>query len=270
MSESLVNNKLDFEEECGTPDVFKFKLENFEGPLHLLLALVKAAKVDIEDIFISDITSQYLELMQQDMTNLNMDKATEFVQMAATLLEIKSKALLPRMDEDLDDGEESDEDRIKRQLRELELFKEASLLLKPLETVNRFYREPDYTEDDTRTVIKDFSFEKLLDAFAMLLHKVDSTPKAPEPKQIIRDRFSVAEKLYMISVAIREQKTLRFFELFESDYTKSEIINTFLAILELLKKQVVSAKQDEAFGDIVLTLKEEGGEIIDGETDANY
>ncbi len=269
MTEILNSDYLNIEDEIDSNGVFNFKLENFEGPLHLLLALVKAAKVDIEDIFVSDITSQYLELMQQDMSNIDMDKATEFVQMAATLLEIKSKALLPKIDEEFDDGEESDEDRIKRQLRELELFKEASQLLKPLETIHRFYREPDYTEDDSRTVIKDFSFEKLLDAFAMLLHKVDNTPKAPEPKQIIRDRFSVAEKLYMISVAIKEKKTLRFFELFEADYTKSEIINTFLALLELLKKQVVSAEQDEAFGDIVLTLKD-GGEEIDGETDANY
>ncbi len=267
MTEIINSDFLNIEDEQD--DVLKFKLENFEGPLHLLLALVKAAKVDIEDIFVSDITSQYLELMQQDMSNINMDKATEFVQMAATLLEIKSKALLPKFDEELEDGEESDEDRIKRQLRELELFKEATNLLKPLETIHRFYREPDYTEDDTRTVIKDFSFEKLLDAFANLLHKVDNTPKAPEPKQIIRDRFSVAEKLYMISVAIKEKKTLRFFELFEADYTKSEIINTFLALLELLKKQVVSASQDEAFGDIILNLKD-GGEEIDGETDTDY
>lgn len=265
----VLNNFINSGESSEVVDVFNFKLENFEGPLHLLLALVKAAKVDIEDIFVSDITSQYLELMQQDMTNIDMDKATEFVQMAATLLEIKSKALLPKIDDELDEGEESDEERIKRQLRELELFKQASQMLKPLETLNRFYREPDYTEDDSRTVIKDFSFDKLLDAFAMLLHKVDNAPKTPEPKQIIRDRFSVAEKLYMISVTIREKKTVRFFELFEADYTKSEIINTFLAILELLKKQVVSATQDEAFGDILLTLKE-GGEEIDGETDANY
>ena len=254
-------------EEWG---VYNFKLENFEGPIHLLLALVKAAKVDIEEIFVSDITSQYLALMQQDMSNIDMDKATEFIQMAATLLEIKSKALLPKIDDELEDGEESDEERIKRQLRELELFKEASGLLKPLETLHRFYREPEYTEDDTRTVIKDFSFEKLLDAFAMLLHKIDNKPKAEEPKQIVRDRFSVAEKLYMISVAIREKKTMRFFELFEEDYTRSEIINTFLALLELLKKQVISADQSESFGDIVLTLKDSEGDIEDGEPDANY
>ncbi len=254
-------------EEFG---VYNFKLENFEGPIHLLLALVKAAKVDIEEIFVSDITSQYLALMQQDMSNIDMDKATEFIQMAATLLEIKSKALLPKMDDELDDGEESDEDRIKRQLRELELFKEASTLLKPLETLHRFYREPEYTEDDTRTVIKDFSFDKLLDAFALLLHKIDNKPKAEEPKQIVRDRFSVAEKLYMISVAIRQKKEMRFFELFEEDYTRSEIINTFLALLELLKKQVISAQQEESFGDIKLTLKDEEGEIEDGQPDSDY
>ena len=267
MSEFLdekLNNSVDIN------SILNFKLENFEGPLHLLLALVKAAKVDIEEIFVSDITSQYLALMQQDMSNIDMDRATEFIQMAATLLEIKSKALLPTFDEDSDEDEESDEERIKRQLRELELFKEASNKLKSLEVINRFYREPEYTENDTRTVIKDFSFDKLLDAFAMLLHKVDQKPKEVQPKQIIRDRFSVAEKLYMISVAIRERKTMNFSELFEEDYTKSEIINTFLALLELLKKQVVSADQPEAFGNIVLTLKDYEGEITDGETDTNY
>ena len=269
MSEQLDERQLNQEEDSYEFD-FSFKLENFEGPLHLLLALVKAAKVDIEEIFVSDITSQYLALMQQDMSNIDMDKATEFIQMAATLLEIKSKALLPTLEEDEDSDEESDEERIKRQLRELELFKEASAKLKPLEVLNQFYREPEYTEDDTRTVIKDFSFDKLLDAFAMLLHKVDQKPKQAEPKQIVRDRFSVAEKLYMISVAIREKETMKFSELFEEDYTKSEIINTFLALLELLKKQVVSAVQEESFGEIILTLKDTEGEITDGETDADY
>ena len=227
-----------------------------------------APKIDIENIFVSKITEQYLAVMRS-WTFLDMDKASEFISTAATLLEIKSKHLLPR-DEDDDTIDEVESD-FKRQIEEYMLFKEASELLKPHEKINRFYREPKYTDDDSRIVVNDFSFDKLLNAFASMLHKMEVSEivKDTTPKEIVRDRFTVADKIKFISQVVKEKGEVSFFSLFEEDYTKSEAINTFLAILELLKKQFIAAEQNELFSDITITYK--GEEVEDlGELETEY
>ena len=198
-----------------------------------------------------------------------MDKASEFISTAATLLEIKSRHLLPR-DEDDDTVDEVESD-FKRQIEEYMLFKEASELLKPLEKINKFYREPKYTDDDSRIIVNDFSFDKLLNAFASMMHKIEVSEivKDTTPKEIVRDRFTVADKIKFISKIVKEKQTVSFFSLFEEDYTKSEAINTFLAILELLKKQFIAAEQTELFSDITITYK--GEEVEDlGELETEY
>lgn len=249
-------------------DVLRFELNNYEGPLDLLIDLIKDSKIDIEDIFVSKITEQYLAVMRS-WEFLDMDKASEFISTAATLLEIKSKHLLPRDEEDDEiDDVESD---FKRQIEEYMLFKEASELLKPYEKINKFYREPKYTDDDSRIIVNDFSFDKLVSAFALMLHKVEVSEivKDTTPKEIVRDRFTVADKIKYISEVVKKQNSVSFFSLFEEDYTKSEAINTFLAILELLKKQFISAEQGELFSDIIITYKgEEEGDI--GELETEY
>ena len=120
---------------------YSTKLDNFEGPLDLLLHLIKEAKIEIKDIFVSQVTDQYLQYIAS-MDVIDVEKASEYLSMAATLVEIKSKALLPKPEEFLDDIEDPEQALI-RQIEEYKLFKETSEKLKQQENVNRFYKEPD-------------------------------------------------------------------------------------------------------------------------------
>lgn len=228
---------------------YRVRLENFEGPLDLLLHLIKEAKMDIADVKLSEITEQYLEYLD-DLDSLDMEKASEFIEMAATLLEIKSKKLLPRLDEVLPEDEEDPEQKLLRQIEEYKLFKEASEKLKVLENVDRIYKEPEPSANKYKIVLKDMVLENLLDAFTHFMHKTQFETKAVEPKNIVRDRFTIAEKIAAIKDAVMVKEKVKFSELLEKDITRSEIINVFLAILELLKLQTISISQNELFEDI--------------------
>lgn len=229
-----------------------YKLDDFEGPLDLLLHLVKDAKIEIKNIFVSNITEQFLSHLEQ-LENIDMDKAAEFVDVASTLVEIKVKSLLPKLDELILEDEEDPKERLIRQLEEYNLFKEAGEKLKQQENVYRFYKQPDQKVNDSRVVLKSMSLGGLLDAFSSMLHKIALQKKSEIPKKIIKDRFTVAEKIEQIKSIISVKKTMSFFELFESDFTKSEMINTFLALLELLKLHYITCHQPTLFGDIILT-----------------
>lgn len=236
---------------------YKVHLSEFDGPLDLLLHLIKEAKIDIKNIFISKITEQYLEYMSQ-LDDLDLERASEFLEMAATLLEIKSKSMLPKVEEIMEAGE-SDENRLMRQLEEYKLIKEASEKLHTLENVNRFYKAPDESVSDYRYILKALNIEGLLNAFSMLLHKVEKESAPVVPKEIKKDRFTVAEKMIIIKDVILRRRVISFFELFDRDYSKSEIINTFLALLELLKMQLITAEQAGTYEDI--TLKYNDNEV---------
>ena len=219
---------------------YQFKLENFEGPLDLLLHLIKDSKLEITEVKLADVTEQYLEYMA-GLDELDMDKASDFIDIAATLIEIKSKSLLPRMEEETE--EETDpEAMLLRQLKEYKLFKEASERLKEFENVDRFYKAADETVNDYRYVLKEEE-EKIV------------------PKKIEKDRFTVADKIVSIRQNILEKKRMRFSDFFEEDYTRSEMINLFLAVLELLKMQEIRVKQQSTYEDIDIELKEK--EVVD-------
>lgn len=238
-------------------DQYRFKLDNFEGPLDLLLHLIKEAKMDIATVKLADITEQYLNYMQ-DLKNIDMDRASEFITIAATLIEIKSKKLLPVEQEALPDDEEDDEAILLRRLKEYELFKQTGKELKEIEDVNKFYRAPGKETEKVKIVMKDMVLEQLLDAFAKLLMKEElkKVAKPDEPKKIVKDRFTVAEKIISIRNFAKEHKRFTFEELFEDDMSKSELINVFLALLELLKLQTVKVLQSSIFGEIVITANE--------------
>ena len=233
------------------------KLENFEGPLDLLLHLIKTngAKIEIKEIFVTVIIEQYFECLKNLDPVLDMDMVSDFIEMASTLLEIKSKWLLPK-DEEIIEKEDLEGD-LERRLKEFALYKEASEKLKEKEEINKFYRESQYSESDCRVVAKDFDMEKLLDAFANLLHKLDHQSRPEEPKKIIKERFTVAHQIKYIGDMVREGKKISFFSLFKDDYSKLEIINTFLALLELLKRQAIQCAQSNSFEDIIIEIKDE-------------
>ena len=236
-------------------DKYRFKLENFEGPLDLLLHLIKSAKLDIMEVKLADITEQYLEYMQ-DIDNIDMDRASEFIIVAATLIEIKSKHLLPVETEE-DEIEEDSEALLLQRLKEYELFKETGAKLREIEDINKLYRSPGKETEKVKIIIKDMVLDKLLDAFAALLAKQEARGKEKEePKKIVKDRFTVAEKIISIRGYAREHKRFPFEELFVDNMTKSEMINVFLALLELLKLQSVRVEQVGIFSQINIISNE--------------
>ena len=139
-------------------DKYRFKLENFEGPLDLLLHLIKDAKMDIMTVKLADITEQYLQYMQ-DIDSIDMDRASEFITVAATLIEIKSKHLLP-VEQDDEVDEEDSEALLLERLKEYELFKETGKRLKEIEDINKLYRAPGKETEKVKIVIKDMVLDK--------------------------------------------------------------------------------------------------------------
>lgn len=238
-------------------DRVRFKLENFEGPLDLLLHLIKSSKMDIMEVKLADITEQYLDYMK-DISTLDMERASEFITVAATLVEIKSKYLLPVVSEE-EEEEEDSEALLLRRLKEYELFKEIGAGLKEREDVNKFYRAPGEETEKVKIVVKDMVLDKLLDAFAGIIARASLKPKeAPAPKTVMKDRFTVAEKVVSIRNFSREHKRFDFEDLFTEDMTKSEMINVFLALLELLKLQNIKVEQNGIFNKIHIISNEEG------------
>lgn len=225
-----------------------FKLDSFEGPLDLLLHLIKKSKLEIENVKLSEITEQYLSIMKE-IDNIDLEVASEFIEVAATLIEIKSKALLPRLVEE-DDEEEDPEALLLQRLNEYRLFKDACEQLKPLESVDRFYKDPEPDANKFRIVIKDMQLDLLLDAFTGILTRVSEVEKISKPKEVKREVFTVGSKIAAIKDALVLEPKIRFSQLFETSSSRDEIITTFLALLEMLKLQEVKIFQSQVFDDI--------------------
>lgn len=241
-------------EELGFIDL-TFKIENFEGPLDLLLHLIKKSKVEIEDVKLSAITEQYLEIMQQ-IESVDLEVASEFIEVAATLIEIKSKALLPKLITEEEDDQDPEVLLLQR-LNEYKLFKESCEKLKPLESVDRFYKKPEPGAHKFRIVIKDMQLDMLLNAFTGILHRVTEVEKNTSPKQVIKEVFTVSNKIAAIKDALVIKEKIMFSELFENSSTREEIITTFLALLEMLKLQQIKCLQGEVFNDIEILKADE-------------
>lgn len=235
-----------------------FKLDGFEGPLDLLLHLIKEKNVSIKEVKISEITDQYLKYMD-DIKKLDMDEATAFLDMTSRLLEIKSKSILPVEEIPEDEDEIDEETRLKMQLEEYQLFKEAGGNLQKFENVNRLYKQPDKNVGDARIVFNQFNLDKLLDAFAFLLMRTKDREN-PQEKKISKDRWTVADKMAFLTNVLKEHKEINFFSLFDDSYSKLEVITVFMAILELLKHQKIEVVQAERYADIKIKRKENSDE----------
>lgn len=242
-------------EEMNMIEAVKYKLDSFEGPLDLLLHLIKEKKMDIMEVKMAEITDQYLAYIQT-LKAMNMELATEFLVIASTLIEIKSRSLIPTEEVEEDEDEMSDEMKLKLQLQEYKLFKEAGENLHNIENVERFYKSPDKSVGDPRIVFNQFNLDKMLDAFARILMKAQDKNSPPPPKQIKKDRWTVAEKIAFIKTSLIENKEINFFSLFDDTYSKLEIINVFLAILELLKFQYAEVIQTAKYEDITIKATE--------------
>lgn len=236
-------------------------LDNFNGPLDLLLHLVQEAKIEIRDIFVSQVTDQFIRYME-GLDRIDMDKASEYLDMAARLVEIKSRALLPQPDYDEEYADEDPQEELIRQLEEYKLFKEKAEELKEKEDVNRFYKPPEESATEVKLVYKDFNLEGLIDAFTRLMVRVEDRAKKNKIKEIPKDVYTVADKIGFIRTALLAKERCSFFELFEEDTGRMEVITTFQALLELLKLQYVHAEQQGTYGDIQIILREDRSEDL--------
>lgn len=255
MEENLEIQGLETLGETNAIEEIKYTLEDFEGPLDLLLSLIKEKKKDIKTIKLAEVTDQYLAYIQ-DLKEVNMELATEFLAIASTLIEIKSRSLLPQEAIVQEDDEMDPELKLKLQLEEYQLFKEASADLQKIENVDRLYKAPDKSVGDPRIVFNQFNLDKLLDAFAVILMKTEDRDNPPPPKNINKDRWTLAEKIAFLKTCLRENKEINFFSLFDENYSKLEIITVFLAILELLKFQYAEVIQADKYEDILIRAKD--------------
>ncbi len=231
-------------------------LKQFDGPLDLLLTLISNAKIDIQDIFVSQITEQYLESMKL-VDELDMDSASEFLQMAATLLEIKSRAMLPKPPKPEDPDELSPEEALIKQLEEYRQFKEVSARMKELEQEARALMTKlpeEYPLPPPTIEITGLTLEKLIRAYKRVLERAAKADAADllANREIRRDSFTVAGCMARISRRIRKG-SCTFSELFAEDYTKQEIVTMFMALLELIKLNRLRVQQDSAYEDIILS-----------------
>lgn len=240
-----------------------YHITDFDGPLDLLYQQIKDAKIDIEDIFISDITSQYVQIINNaKKEELDYEYAGEFIVMAAELVYLKSLRSLPKEDEELSEDDPAYERQLFiNKLKEYALLKEQSEKLREIETINRFYRNPTYTDKDYRVALVNFSLPKLVEAFAKVLASMERRGQEVIPKKVVKDRFSVHDQMEYIRSVIAERLEMEFTELFEPDYDRADIVTTFLATLELVKYGVIGVTQEETFGVIMLRA-------LDGAADA--
>lgn len=255
----LDKKSLEILEETEEDD-YKFKLDQFEGPLDLLLHLIKLTKIDIRDIFLGDITEQYLEMMK-DIEDVDIEKASEFINMSATLLEIKSRHLLPVENEEID--EEDPEQRLIRQIEEYKIFKEQGEVFSKIEDIDRFYKAPDNSVGEFKYELPEkLSSQALINAFTMMMQKMTIKAEVVQEKKIVKDRFTVAQKISQIKDILITKKEFKFKDLFEDSYSRSEVINTFLALLELLKRQYITVTQNSLFDEIDIVKNEDIDSIM--------
>lgn len=240
-------------------DEYKIQLEVFEGPLDLLLYLIKKEEVDIYNIPIEKIATQYMEYLNL-MKMLDLNIAGEFLVMAATLMMIKSRMLLPEEERpELEDEEEDPRWELVKQLVEYKKFKDAASKLGDRELMQEdvfdlgaenmvFDRE-----DDTEVVLGDLSLFDLISAFKDVL----KSAKPEELGEIVAFKFTVTDKIDHILSMISKKSSVKFTELFSGDASKPEMICTFLGVLELIRLRQISINQSETFGEIIIVAAEE-------------
>lgn len=233
----------------------KVKLEIFEGPLDLLLHLIEKAEVDIYDIPIAEITQQYLEYLEL-IQEMDLEAASEFIVMASTLVEIKSKMLLPKpKKEDNSDIEIDPREELVQKLIEYKKYKEFTLLLKDKIDIYEkvFYKNPEPIEDyiSDFTSITGISAELLAKTLKNIMQK-NTTKSKKEYRQIYREVFTIEDKIKEITKLLVTRQSFYFEELFSDTKDKYEVIVTFLAALEMIKRRLITVEQQMNFDRILI------------------
>ena len=236
---------------------YKVTIDNFDGPLDLLLHLIKEQDIDIYDIKIEEITKQYLDYIKE-MKDLNLSVASEYLVMASELIEMKSKMLLPKKEKQEDyEYEEDPREVLIERLLAYKKYKEVTSEFKDLELTRKlvFTKEPvnlsSYAKE--KDIKEDLGVDDLINAFNILMQKKELDK--PLATKITKKELSVSEKVKKIKDILKVRKKMNFEEVFEVQ-SKEEVIISFLSILEMVKKKEILLTQEGNFKSIIISLRE--------------
>ena len=239
---------------------YKVQLHQFEGPLDLLLHLIGKARIDIEQIFVSAVTGQYLEYVAA-MPQVSMDRTSEFLEMAATLVYIKSRMILPGSDADETEEEDPEQELIAR-LKAYKAYKDAAEELKSYEASaqNVYYKLPEEVSfPDEKWEIEQLTLQNLYDAYQEVLCRLpDAQYERIEEVEIQKDTFTIKDRSRYILRTLSKMGSASFFSLFSQARTRLEVAVTFVALLDLLHRSLVVISQKKSYDDILITRKTGG------------
>ncbi len=237
----------------------KFKINEFEGPLDLLLHLIKENKMDIMNIEIECITEQYIQYLNEQ-EKMNLEIASEYLVMASELIELKSKMLLPNPKVESEEEEEVDprEDLVNR-LLEYQAYKEITKVLKEKEELRKeiYTKSPENIKnyvDENAKLPSDITLDDLVEAFKKYLERKKESK--PLKTKVTTNEISVSSRRLEIKSILKKKPKVSFFELF-SVLNKEYIVATFLAILEMAKNKELRITQDKNFDDIICEVRNE-------------
>lgn len=241
---------------------YKIVLDSFEGPLDLLLNLIEKAKIDIYDIPINIITEQYIDYIK-GMEELDLDITSDFLIMAATLLQIKSKLLLPKMKtNDVQEEEEDPRDELVRRLLAYKRYKKVANELRKYEEIGlKFFFKPQ--EDlslfnEQKIDIGDFNIDSLLEALSKILERKGLNSDFIDFEEIYKDEFTIEMCSENILQRLKYKKKIRFSELLNHNSSINEIVSYFLSLLELMRFKNIFVRQDKTFSDILIIKNDIG------------
>ena len=232
----------------------KFLIGDFEGPLDLLLHLVKKQEMDISELSLIDITEQYINFIKE-MEEMNLDIASEYLVTASELIEMKSRFLLPRpQKEDSEEVEENPEEELKRRLLEYQMYKESVSSFRTLEDNRSNYYTKTPEKRDVYTTEKlentqNLTAYDLLSALQKLLERKEYSK--PLNTKITKKELSVSDRVAKIRSVLKKERRVDFLSLFE-EVTRPYVVVTFLGVLEMAKNKEIVLKQDTNFGTIIL------------------
>ena len=237
----------------------EFKINEFEGPLDLLLHLIKESKMDIMNIEIESITKQYMDYLEEQ-EKMNLEIASEYLVLASELLEIKSKMLLPSFKNEEEEEEEDPREELVNRLLEYQAYKEITKVLQEKESLRReiYTKSPENIKnyiDEVKEINIDVSLDDLVEAFKKYLQRKQDNK--PLKTKVTVNEISVSSRRHDIKRLLKTKKKVSFFELFPI-VSKEYVVATFLAILEMAKSQELRITQNDTFDDIIC-------EVVSGE-----